>query len=366
MFAIYTSSISLVSGGIENTSYLLCEGICDKEKVVAAPMRITDDLNELEVKVLDPKNRRNKILKYLNLFVSHCVNRSEIDYSLCLTWKYAIVPYMVKILFKKPYGVMTHGNDIIPISNHKGIKVAILNNFRNKILRNADHIFANSNYTRDILVNSFHGLDATVIHPPISYIKPMQKESDEFSYVLFSIGRTETRKGFQDCINAVDIIKDKYPNLEYRIAGTGPYLEELKKIVKAKKLEKWVIFLGRITEEEKRKQYQVADIVMMPSRTEFSSVEGFGIVFVEANMFGCPTLGSDSGGISDAVINSKTGWIVHEAHPEEIAEKVVNYYMGSLSINRPFLYQWGMTHSYKNIASLYLEHINDGPVQIGG
>lgn len=357
MIALYTSSISLVSGGIENTSYLLCKGFCGSTDVIAAPMTITKDLSELDVQVMGSKGKSNKALRYMQLFHNHFRNRSKIDYSLCLTWKYAIVPHIIKKFFNKPFGVMMHGSDILPIDNARGLKASILNKLRRQILSNADHLFANSNYTRELFEKNFNGLNAIVIHPPISYTEPMPRDNDTFNHVLFSIGRTETRKGFQDCIEAVAIIKDSFPNIEYRIAGTGPYLDELKKIVTEKHLETWVKFLGRISEEEKIRQYQEADIVMMPSRTESSSVEGFGIVFVEANMYGCPALGSDSGGIADAIIDGKTGWIVPEGQSDLISEYVLRYYKADIGIYRKDLYEWGLEHSYRNIATLYLKQI---------
>lgn len=356
MIALYTSSISLVKGGIENTSYLLCKGLSGYDSIIAAPLSITDELKDLNVDVLD-YNIRKKFFKYLFLFKEHLKKGGSIQYSLCLTWKYAVIPYLIKRISGRPYGVMMHGSDLMPISNTSGLRLIILSRLRNVILKNATQLFANSLFTLELLKKDYADFEAEVIHPPIIYDIPFKSEKNKKQYVLFSIGRIETRKGFQDCIEAVKLLKYKYPNLEYRIAGTGPYLEDLKKLVEDNGLESSVRFLGRISEEEKIIQYCEADIVLMPSRTEISSIEGFGIVFVEANMCGCPSLGSRSGGISDAIIDKKTGWIVNEKSPNEIAEIIDDIYSNRKSLDIDDLYSWGMKHSYQNISREYIKHI---------
>jgi phosphatidylinositol alpha-1,6-mannosyltransferase len=47
----------------------------------------------------------------------------------------------------------------------------------------------------------------------------------------------------------------------------------------------------------------------MPSIINKSSVEGFGIAYIEAAQYGVPSLGGKDGGASDAIENEKTGLI---------------------------------------------------------
>ena len=47
----------------------------------------------------------------------------------------------------------------------------------------------------------------------------------------------------------------------------------------------------------------------MPSIIYKKSVEGFGIVYVEAAQFGVPSIGGKDGGASDAIQHNKTGLI---------------------------------------------------------
>jgi phosphatidylinositol alpha-1,6-mannosyltransferase len=48
----------------------------------------------------------------------------------------------------------------------------------------------------------------------------------------------------------------------------------------------------------------------MPNRREPGSVEGFGIVFLEASAFGLPSIAGADGGTGDAVLDGRTGLVV--------------------------------------------------------
>jgi phosphatidylinositol alpha-1,6-mannosyltransferase len=54
---------------------------------------------------------------------------------------------------------------------------------------------------------------------------------------------------------------------------------------------------------------------MSRDRDVDGGAEGFGLVFLEANSFGKPVLGGNSGGIPDAVLDGETGLL---ADPESI------------------------------------------------
>jgi len=57
----------------------------------------------------------------------------------------------------------------------------------------------------------------------------------------------------------------------------------------------------------------------MPSRREGASVEGFGLVFLEAGWYGKPALGGRDGGAADAIKDGETGLLCDGANSEEVA-----------------------------------------------
>ena len=83
-------------------------------------------------------------------------------------------------------------------------------------------------------------------------------------------------------------------------------------------LEDSVIFVGEVAEEEIPHYYTVCNIFIMPSE-----IEGFGIVFLEANACGKPVIGGKVGGICDAIINEETGLLVDPLNIDQIADSLI-------------------------------------------
>ena len=84
------------------------------------------------------------------------------------------------------------------------------------------------------------------------------------------------------------------------------------------------MFLGSRSAEHLPALYNLSDVFVMPNRTpeETRDVEGFGIVFLEANACEVPVVGGRSGGTSDAVADGETGLLVDGSSPAEIARAV--------------------------------------------
>jgi phosphatidylinositol alpha-1,6-mannosyltransferase len=141
----------------------------------------------------------------------------------------------------------------------------------------------------------------------------------------FNIGtlsRLVERKGHSSVIRSISKVAEKYPNVRYFIAGAGRCKSYLKKLVKSKGVGENVFFLGRLDEKYKYSFMKLCDIFAMPSKKVGNSVEGFGIVFVEAAACGTPSIATDSGGISDAIEFGKTGIKVDTESPNKIAQYI--------------------------------------------
>ena len=82
------------------------------------------------------------------------------------------------------------------------------------------------------------------------------------------------------------------------------------------------MFLGWITEPEKSLVLQSSDIFIMTPSQVGESIEGFGMVFIDAAFHGIASIGTLSGGISDAVINNKTGLLCEEGNQDSITKNI--------------------------------------------
>ena len=104
-------------------------------------------------------------------------------------------------------------------------------------------------------------------------------------------------------------LKQKYPDIVYICVGYGEEEENLKKLVKELDLVSQVMFFKDISRDLKNALIANSNIFVMPSIIHKTSVEGFGIAYVEAAQYGIPSLGGKDGGAADAIIHDKTGLI---------------------------------------------------------
>jgi phosphatidylinositol alpha-1,6-mannosyltransferase len=138
---------------------------------------------------------------------------------------------------------------------------------------------------------------------------------------LFSLGRLVLRKGFDKVIEA--LVDFPINNIKYLIAGVGEQEGYLKNLVKVRDLSDKVIFLGNVDENKKWQLLQLADIFIMPARQIGVDFEGFGIVYLEANLASKPVIAGISGGVKDAVVHNQTGLLLNPENIEAIREAIL-------------------------------------------
>jgi phosphatidylinositol alpha-1,6-mannosyltransferase len=232
-----------------------------------------------------------------------------------------------------PIFVLAHGTEIqksfSPMNFYKSSKqLRIKSSY--KI---ASKIVANSSYTKELLIESLsiNHEKIEIIHPGIDvYDKFIKNETLEkikniignSSPVILTLARLELRKGHQAILTALSTLLKKYPNLLYIIAGDGPHKEKLKEQTRKLGLEKNIRFLGWISEPEKSVLLKNVNVFAMTPHIEKESVEGFGMAFIDAAFHGVPALGTDSGGIPDAIIDGKTGLIANTSDQKDITNKI--------------------------------------------
>lgn len=114
--------------------------------------------------------------------------------------------------------------------------------------------------------------------------------------ILFSVGRLTKMKGFQDVITNLEKYEKKLKrSVYYLIAGEDDgYLNELKRLVEIKNLREKIIFLGKISEKQKREYIKSCDYFVVPSRSE-----PFGLVVLEGICLRNPPIVNNSGSLKE-------------------------------------------------------------------
>jgi glycosyltransferase involved in cell wall biosynthesis len=135
------------------------------------------------------------------------------------------------------------------------------------------------------------------------------------------VGRLHPRKGQLLTLRALQALApDVRSRLEYWIVGSqskGSYGEILR--VAAAESDFDVKFLGNLPDEELAEVYDRADIFAMTSVNLEHSIEGFGLVYLEAAAHGLPVVAHNVGGVSEAVADGVTGLLIPPNRPAQLA-----------------------------------------------
>ena len=117
---------------------------------------------------------------------------------------------------------------------------------------------------------------------------------------------------------AIQLVLASHPDVVYLVTGKGESEDTLRRLVGELGLGDHVVFGGSVPADLLPGLYHACDVFVMASRRLGSSVEGFGIVCLEAAAAARPVIAGRSGGVADAVEDGVTGLLVDPEDPEAI------------------------------------------------
>lgn len=238
----------------------------------------------------------------------------------------AISVLLGKYIFGKKVFISVYGTDVLAVTPWPMTKA-----IKKWTLKHCQRVFVCSQSTR-LQVASAYQLPLTKmavvyvgVGEDILTTAPKNIRAEyglaENDFVVVTVGRLVKRKGVDDLIRAIKEIPDQ--SVKLLIVGEGEAKENLIKLASELGLEKRVIFAGRVASVAD--YYYSADVFSMPSKylTAEGDIEGLGIVYLEAQYFGLPVIGTFSGGIPEAMEVDKTGYLVSEGDSQALAEKII-------------------------------------------
>ncbi len=230
-----------------------------------------------------------------------------------------------------PYVVYTFGLEVLRYRDQPWTHQRLM-----RALHEASRVVAISNFTKrelvrlglpaDKVTTIYPGLDTQRFRPDPEAGAALRKRLGlEGKKVILTLGRLVPRKGQDRVIEALPQVLRQVPDVVYLIAGDGPDRERLERLAWDQGVADHVRFVGRVAHGEGRAYYNAADLFVMASRRieGEGDVEGFGIVFLEANACGLPVLGGRSGGVVEAVADGESGFLVDPNDPADIARHIV-------------------------------------------
>lgn len=161
--------------------------------------------------------------------------------------------------------------------------------------------------------------------------------------VMVTVGRLVKRKGVAWFI--MNVLSRLPSDVLYVVAGEGPDRRVIEQTILNRRIGHRVKMLGRISDKQLSGLFQFADVFVMPNVRVPGDREGFGLVPLEASIFGLPVVASRVDGIPDAIHDEKNGFLVDEKNVDAFVYRI----------------QWVLNHPNasdlrKKIQSYSLEH----------
>lgn len=198
------------------------------------------------------------------------------------------------------------------------------------VLRKADWILANSDDTRNTLIDLI-GVESQrviLIYPTVDDERFSPDSTDNHlkksigidgkKKLILSVGRLQRRKGFDNVIRSLPLLVKEGLDIEYALIGIGEDLAYLQELAKELDVANRLHFLGHVSYEDLPRWYNTCDLFAMPNRDINGDSEGFGLVFLEAAASGKPVISGKAGGTGSAVIDGQTGLRVDGENVQEI------------------------------------------------
>jgi phosphatidylinositol alpha-1,6-mannosyltransferase len=153
----------------------------------------------------------------------------------------------------------------------------------------------------------------------------------EQARVLLTVARLVPRKGIDSVLRCLPALCAQLADLHYVVAGDGPDAARLAALAEQLGVASRVHFLGRVEDAELGSCYAGCDAFVLATRAEPDSVEGFGLVLLEAAACGRAVVTTDAGGTAEAVRAEITGLVV-PANDETALEAALLRVLGDATL----------------------------------
>ncbi len=259
--------------------------------------------------------------KYLKSLHSHAIYISGIWYPEGL---------IVALSRKKPHVVFALGAELFPppqLWRHW-----LWKRLQRYTLENASMVVAISKYTAMLVRETAPSAKIVTVPLAVDHIFFSEQNRQDTRQkwqigqdkrVVLTVARVNAYKGYETVFQALARLTPQIrQQFVYLIAGKGPDVEVLQDKARALGVDDVVQWLGFVPEEDLPSLYSAADLFVLLTREikTQQAVEGFGLVFLEAQACGTPVVGTNSGGIPDAVSHEDGGWLIEQDNPNALAE----------------------------------------------
>ncbi len=237
---------------------------------------------------------------------------------LCMVWNPEAT--VALLAGRRRVSIWAHGNEVMPYRGRW-----LRRWLRRRVLSHAHVVVCNSAFTRSLVAEIAPRARCVVINPAVD---AAQFHSDlsagaarallglpQGQRMVLSVSRLDPMKGHETVLRAIAALPpDQRAQICYVIVGKGPARPAIEACAQALGIAALVHFAGFVSDDRLPQYYAAADLFVLCSVVDHdrSSLEGFGMVYTEAQAASLPVIGTRSGGIVDAIREGEGGWLIEE------------------------------------------------------
>lgn len=253
-----------------------------------------------------------------------------------------------------------HGSEIL-----KFYRNPITRMLTRRLIKHASRISTLTHYTQALLCRYFPEASGKTFLTPGALrsdfaIVPTTSDKEKDKLIVLTVARLHPRKGQLITLHALQALAPQFRNrIEYWIVGSQGkerYKASLHAAVAQSDLT--VRFFGDLPNDELAQIYKRADIFAMTSVDHGPSIEGFGLVYLEASAHGLPIVAHTIGGVAEAVADGVTGLLVPPNHPAQLTaafEKLISDHALRHRLGNAGL-AWARRNCWKQSANVLFNH----------
>lgn len=188
-------------------------------------------------------------------------------------------------------------------------------------VHHANAVLACSEHERGIWAELGIESETIPLWVDVPFISGLRGETyaQEFSRpVILFVGQFKYRKGFDVLARAMPYVLQEFPHATFLFVGHSPiHRRELELIAKKDGTGDHLKIIERVSEEDKVRLFNSADVSTLPTR-----YEGFGLTPLEAMASGCPVIASNIPVVDEVVQHEYNGLLTPRDDPRALAEMI--------------------------------------------
>ncbi len=271
-----------------------------------------------------------KPLKHLSQYIE----KNNIKILHCHLFRSEVTGYFIKKNYHPNIKLIFHEHgQIVGSDTNRKYEDWMYNTFKKRSHSTSDKILAVSDAMRNLLIEKGNTPE-TKIETLYNFVDLQKFDSNkldnvnsnykseiglENNFVVGFAGRIIPRKGWRSFVEMATIINKTHPNIKFLMAGTGADVEPLQQLIKEKKLENTIHYLGFV--KDMISFYSSLDCFVMPSW-----FEGLPMSQLEVMALGVPLLTTTGPGMDEIPKNGVDAVYLKMKNPKDQAEKVIDLF----------------------------------------